>query len=172
MHFYTLSSEGCVTGWSTTELIWRILVPIIGITVGCTIINGGAKTDVHYSSLECQAIHRLDRVYRCIDAESISPTTVAMVALKHKVKSTLSCTFTPRKVTSIAKRGVVKEKKKGIALVSLSLWAQHSLSFSAYLFRAHCLFTMESNLFSPHLVRGLTDKIYEKRKAAALIIEK
>ncbi|KAI7874999.1 ARM repeat-containing protein [Lichtheimia hyalospora FSU 10163] len=31
---------------------------------------------------------------------------------------------------------------------------------------------MESNLFSPHLVRGLTDKIYEKRKAAALIIEK
>ncbi|CDH58370.1 vacuole-associated enzyme activator complexcomponent [Lichtheimia corymbifera JMRC:FSU:9682] len=31
---------------------------------------------------------------------------------------------------------------------------------------------MDSNLFSPHLVRGLTDKIYEKRKAAALMIEK
>lgn len=31
---------------------------------------------------------------------------------------------------------------------------------------------MENNLFSAHLVRGLTDKIYDKRKSAALEIEK
>lgn len=31
---------------------------------------------------------------------------------------------------------------------------------------------MENNLFSAHLVRGLTDKMYDKRKSAALEIEK
>jgi vacuole morphology and inheritance protein 14 len=31
---------------------------------------------------------------------------------------------------------------------------------------------METNVFSPGLVKGLTDKIYDKRKAAALEIER
>lgn len=31
---------------------------------------------------------------------------------------------------------------------------------------------MEASIFSPSLIKGLTDKIYDKRKAAALDIER
>jgi vacuole morphology and inheritance protein 14 len=31
---------------------------------------------------------------------------------------------------------------------------------------------MEASIFSPSLIKGLTDKIYDKRKAAALEIER